>query len=203
MTPRSRSEIARRDDLSDGLTPTAEYLFAYQIAVEYGQKSLGHPPDATDPGRRLIHRRVFLRLVTAQDTYIMLNFFAHPTTSTKMSQSTILRKDDDDELAVDNANPQSESEKWLPTDEVPRLERQAQESHVRFIPWRYKLLAGSMILLFAFGSSLSETTLGPLKSTLIKELEITSQCRFERTISRGVSHYQTLSMVQSPAHPAL
>ena len=133
----------------------------------------------------------------------MLNFFAHPTTSTKMSQSTNLRKDDDDELAVDNANPQSESEKWLPTDEVPRLERQAQESHVRFIPWRYKLLAGSMILLFAFGSSLSETTLGPLKSTLIKELKITSQCRFERTISRGVSHYQTLSMVQSPAHPAL
>jgi hypothetical protein len=43
------------------------------------------------------------------------------------------------------------------------------------IPWRYRIAAGLMIMLFAFGSSLSETTLGPLKSTLRKELDVTSK----------------------------
>jgi hypothetical protein len=59
-------------------------------------------------------------------------------------------------------------------DQLPRLHKQDQHLHVNTIPWRYKAPAGLMILFFAFGSSLSETTLGPLKSTLIKELKITS-----------------------------
>lgn len=63
-------------------------------------------------------------------------------------------------------------------DQLPELRKQDRhDQHVQTIPWRYKLPAGAMILLFAFGSSLSETTLGPLKSTLIKELKITSKCR--------------------------
>lgn len=43
------------------------------------------------------------------------------------------------------------------------------------IPWRYRLLAFSMIIFFATSSSFCENTLGPLKSTLIKELKITSE----------------------------
>jgi len=66
-------------------------------------------------------------------------------------------------------------DKELPyEDQLPQLHKQDQQLHVNTIPWRYKAPAGLMILLFAFGSSLSETTLGPLKSTLIKELKITS-----------------------------
>jgi len=59
-------------------------------------------------------------------------------------------------------------------EQLPQLHKQDPQQHVNTIPWRYKAPAGLMILLFAFGSSLSETTLGPLKSTLIKELKITS-----------------------------
>ena len=66
-------------------------------------------------------------------------------------------------------------DKELPyEDQLPRLHKEDHQQHVNTIPWRYKAPAGLMILLFAFGSSLSETTLGPLKSTLIKELKITS-----------------------------
>jgi hypothetical protein len=62
-------------------------------------------------------------------------------------------------------------------DQLPKLDKEdGDRSHVQTIPWRYKLLAGSMILFFSFGSSLSETTLGPLKSTLVEELKITSKC---------------------------
>lgn len=61
-------------------------------------------------------------------------------------------------------------------DRVPVLKDSASTSpKVEQIPWRYKITAGSMILLFAFGSSLSETTLGPLKSTLVEELGINSE----------------------------
>ncbi|KAK8843522.1 hypothetical protein IAR55_007182 [Kwoniella newhampshirensis] len=41
------------------------------------------------------------------------------------------------------------------------------------IPFRYRLLAMSMILFFATGSSFAEGTLGPLKSTIRKKLKIT------------------------------
>jgi hypothetical protein len=63
--------------------------------------------------------------------------------------------------------------------EIPRLETQERSlAHVQHIPWRFKIAAGSMIMLFAFGSSLSESTFGPLKSTLVKELGITSKFYF-------------------------
>lgn len=42
------------------------------------------------------------------------------------------------------------------------------------IPMRYRLLAFSMILFFSTGSAFSEATLGPLKSTLLKQLKINS-----------------------------
>lgn len=67
-------------------------------------------------------------------------------------------------------------EKASPYEALPRLDKRDDHTlQVQTIPWRYKASAGLMILLFAFGSSLSETTLGPLKSTLIKELRITSE----------------------------
>jgi hypothetical protein len=75
-----------------------------------------------------------------------------------------------------------EGEKTLPgsepptSNQLPILGHAIQETHhVEQIPWRYKLAAGSMIILFAFGSSLSESTFGPLKSTLVEELGITSE----------------------------
>lgn len=43
------------------------------------------------------------------------------------------------------------------------------------IPMKYSLLAFSMIVFFATGSSFAEGTLGPLKSTLRKELKISSE----------------------------
>ena len=76
----------------------------------------------------------------------------------------------------------SEGEKTLAgipaADQLPTLinDNESQTTHdVKQIPWRYKIAAGSMIILFAFGSSLSESTFGPLKSTLVEELGITSE----------------------------
>jgi len=42
------------------------------------------------------------------------------------------------------------------------------------IPLRYRLLAFSMIIFFATGSSFAENTLSPLKSTVRKELKVTN-----------------------------
>lgn len=40
------------------------------------------------------------------------------------------------------------------------------------IPLKYRLMAFSLILLFSTGSAFAESTLGPLKSTLVKELNL-------------------------------
>lgn len=62
-------------------------------------------------------------------------------------------------------------------DSYPQLDYDNHEPHAdkNEIPWVYRIAAFSMIVLFAFGSSFSESTFGPLKSTLRKELGITSQ----------------------------
>lgn len=44
------------------------------------------------------------------------------------------------------------------------------------IPWRYKLTAFAFIVLWGTGSTLAEHTLGPLKSTIVRELKVTSGC---------------------------
>lgn len=44
-----------------------------------------------------------------------------------------------------------------------------------YIPQRYRWIAFSMIIFFATGSSFAEGTLGPLKSTLVKNLKINSK----------------------------
>lgn len=44
------------------------------------------------------------------------------------------------------------------------------------IPWRYKLTAFAFIVLWGTGSTLAEHTLGPLKSTIVRELKVTSEC---------------------------
>ena len=68
----------------------------------------------------------------------------------------------------------------LATSSLPRLHKTpVLTSPIQQIPWRYRITAGLMIMLFAFGSSLSETTLGPLKSTLRRELDITSELSSE------------------------
>jgi hypothetical protein len=69
-----------------------------------------------------------------------------------------------------------ESDSTPPPELVPSLGHDHDpKQQTDDIPWRYRITAGLMIMLFAFGSSLSETTLGPLKSTLRKELDITSK----------------------------
>lgn len=50
----------------------------------------------------------------------------------------------------------------------------ASESSV-YIPQKYRWIAFSMIIFFATGSSFAEGTLGPLKSTLVKQLKINSE----------------------------
>jgi hypothetical protein len=55
------------------------------------------------------------------------------------------------------------------------------------IPWRYRLLAFSMILFFATSSSFCENTLGPLKSTLVKELKISSELEYLTSFSSSIA----------------
>lgn len=80
-------------------------------------------------------------------------------------------RSDDKVTEVDKRSPTSSS----PTDVPILIDKQTRQEVVEQIPWRYKLSAGLMIILFAFGSSLSESTFGPLKSTLVEELGITSE----------------------------
>ena len=94
-------------------------------------------------------------------------------------------------------------------DQLPTLinDNETQITHdVKQIPWRYKIAAGSMIILFAFGSSLSESTFGPLKSTLVEELGITSESADTeadvRSVEEGTLTCQTLSMALSLVLPA-
>lgn len=42
------------------------------------------------------------------------------------------------------------------------------------IPLKYRCIAFVFIMLFSTGAALAEATLGPLKSTLVKELDLTS-----------------------------
>jgi hypothetical protein len=49
------------------------------------------------------------------------------------------------------------------------------KQHVVDIPMRHRLIAFSMILFFSTGAAFSEATLGPLKSTLLKQLKINSE----------------------------
>jgi hypothetical protein len=52
------------------------------------------------------------------------------------------------------------------------------ESTVYDLPMKYRIAAFSMIVLFSTGSAFAEYTLGPLKSTLIKNLGITSKLAY-------------------------
>lgn len=52
------------------------------------------------------------------------------------------------------------------------------------IPQKYRWIAFSMIIFFATGSGFSEGTLGPLKSTLIKQLKINSEYRYLCVVGR-------------------
>jgi hypothetical protein len=95
-----------------------------------------------------------------------------------MSQATTRGQDEGPLGVEDKKDPREDIDKNGPSDsgDVPILtQKQTRKDVVEQIPWRYKLAAGSMIILFAFGSSLSESTFGPLKSTLIEELGITSR----------------------------
>lgn len=44
------------------------------------------------------------------------------------------------------------------------------------IPNRYRWTAFALVIFFATGSSFAEAVLGPLKSTLLKQLRINSEC---------------------------
>lgn len=45
------------------------------------------------------------------------------------------------------------------------------------IPWKYRIPAFYMILVWGTGASFADVTIGPLKSTLIKQLGINSESR--------------------------
>lgn len=66
----------------------------------------------------------------------------------------------------------------MPTEEKAEIERPVSVEpsllHVSDIPTKYRLIALSCILFMTTGASFAESTLGPLKSTFMKELDINS-----------------------------
>jgi len=52
-------------------------------------------------------------------------------------------------------------------------------SNVVDIPWKYRIPAFCMILLWGTGASFADVTIGPLKSTLIKQLGINSESAWQ------------------------
>ncbi|CAE6457712.1 unnamed protein product [Rhizoctonia solani] len=58
--------------------------------------------------------------------------------------------------------------------ELPSQDRTLEVDPTEGAPWRWRIIAMLFALSLAVGSSFSEATLGPLKSTLIKELHITN-----------------------------
>jgi hypothetical protein len=65
-----------------------------------------------------------------------------------------------------------------------------------YIPQKYRWIAFSMIIFFATGSGFAEGTLGPLKSTLVKQLKINSKYFAPGSaIGRPALTLQMLSMV--------
>jgi hypothetical protein len=63
-------------------------------------------------------------------------------------------------------------EEKTPTNVVGYSTEESQKP--RDFPWTWKLTALACGIALSWGSSFSENTLGPLKSTLIKELDITN-----------------------------
>jgi hypothetical protein len=49
-------------------------------------------------------------------------------------------------------------------------------SSVTQIPLHMRLIAFSFVLFFSTGAAFAESTIGPLKSTLLRELKINSEC---------------------------
>ncbi|CEL57835.1 Major facilitator superfamily domain-containing protein 1 OS=Homo sapiens GN=MFSD1 PE=2 SV=2 [Rhizoctonia solani AG-1 IB] len=83
------------------------------------------------------------------------------------------RADFSDKLPYDGrpaATPDDSDAKSEPSSQETGLEADPTEG----APWRWRIIAMLFALSLAVGSSFSEATLGPLKSTLVKELHITN-----------------------------
>jgi hypothetical protein len=62
-----------------------------------------------------------------------------------------------------------------PADEKHHERQIDHVEQVSDIPLKYRLMALSCILFFTTGSAFAESTLGPLKSTFVRELKINSE----------------------------
>ncbi|WVF68348.1 hypothetical protein IAT40_003113 [Kwoniella sp. CBS 6097] len=95
-----------------------------------------------------------------------------PTSTSPVSASPSLSEKDKDPLAL--TGPPDDLQGQVPeltdTDGIP----QGLEEKEIAIPWKYRLVAFSMIIFFATGSSYLENVAAPLKSTFRKELKITN-----------------------------
>lgn len=72
------------------------------------------------------------------------------------------------------------------------------------IPLKYRLMAFCFVVFFSTGAAFAEMTLGPLKSTLVKELKLTSEtCRYKADLRRAIrDHFNCLELGQhcAPHH---
>lgn len=69
----------------------------------------------------------------------------------------------------------------------------------RDFPWAWKLIALVCGIALSWGSSFSENTLGPLKSTLIKQLDITNaqvRTRLRAVLARWATYIAPSSTVR-------
>jgi len=93
-----------------------------------------------------------------------------------MSRRTIISEKDQSGIA-----PALHHQPEIPLDDtkydgpIGELQLETDPVVTRRIPRRYRLLAFSMIIFFNTSSSFSESTLSPLKSTIRKELGVTSE----------------------------
>lgn len=63
-----------------------------------------------------------------------------------------------------------------------------EDAKVVQIPWKYRLTAIVLIILFGTGNTYANFVMGPLKTRLVRELEITSKCLGAACWSEPYSH---------------
>lgn len=69
------------------------------------------------------------------------------------------------------------------------------------IPWKYRIPAFCLILLWGTGASFADVTIGPLKSTLVKQLGINSEwCSLIQCAVDSEAHDQIPNLAPSTPH---
>lgn len=90
----------------------------------------------------------------------------------KSTDNLSLSKADDD-IELDNADdgPDGPSQR-----DIDMLNKDLTPFNRLDIPTKYRMIALVSILFYTTGAAFAESTLGPLKSTFVKELKINSEC---------------------------